>query len=125
MTVESRTIERSDLEGKVLADLQQIAETVGVRGHQRLKKGDLIDAIIAASASDGQGGSADPPAVEGDRPATEAPADGDQAPQASDGPDTGQAEAPPDSAAAGNGQGPEASAVEGERGGSGSVTQRQ
>jgi transcription termination factor Rho len=54
MTVESRTIERSDLEGKVLADLQQIAETLGIRGHQRLKKGDLIDAIIQAGTGDGQ-----------------------------------------------------------------------
>jgi transcription termination factor Rho len=48
MNVDSRTIERSDLEGKVLAELQQIAGTLGVEGHQRLRKSDLIDAIVAA-----------------------------------------------------------------------------
>jgi len=40
--VESPTVERSDLQGKVLSELQQIAQTLGVEGHQRLRKTDLI-----------------------------------------------------------------------------------
>jgi transcription termination factor Rho len=62
--VDSRTVERSDLEGKVLAELQQIAESLGVE-HQRLRKSDLIDAIVKA-ASDGNGASASgaPPSAE-------------------------------------------------------------
>ena len=55
--MDSRTMERSDLEGKVLPDLQKIAETLGVEGHQRLRKSDLIDAIVNA-ASAGNGASA-------------------------------------------------------------------
>ena len=55
MTVDSRTIERADLEGKVLPELQQIAEGLGVEGHQRLRKSDLIDAIVAKSSTDGHG----------------------------------------------------------------------
>jgi transcription termination factor Rho len=63
--VDSRTVERSDLEGKVLAELQQIAESFGVE-HQRLRKSDLIDAIVKA-ASDGNGASASgPPPSEGE-----------------------------------------------------------
>jgi transcription termination factor Rho len=54
MNVESRTLERSELQAKVLPELQQIAETLGVEGHQRLRKGDLIDAIIAKASGDGQ-----------------------------------------------------------------------
>jgi transcription termination factor Rho len=65
--VDSRTIERSDLEGKVLAELQQIAEALGLEGHQRLRKSDLIDAIVKA-ASDGNGASASDPAASGSDP---------------------------------------------------------
>jgi transcription termination factor Rho len=54
MTVDSRTIERSDLERKVLPELQQIAESVGIKGGQRMKKSDLIEAIVAQSAANGQ-----------------------------------------------------------------------
>ena len=53
MTVDSRTLERSDLEAKVLPELQKIAESLGVTGHQRLRKGDLITAIIDKSSGDG------------------------------------------------------------------------
>jgi transcription termination factor Rho len=63
MKVDSRTIERADLQGKVLPELQQIAETLGVTGHQRLKKSDLIDRILAAASEDGHarsGGGASP-----------------------------------------------------------------
>ncbi|MGH2723931.1 MAG: transcription termination factor Rho [Actinomycetota bacterium] len=47
--MESRTVDRSKLEQKVLPELQEIASGLGVEGHQRLKKGDLIDAIVARS----------------------------------------------------------------------------
>src|SRR5437879_6757539 len=53
MKVDSNTIERTELEAKVLPELQQIAETLGVQGHQRLRKGPLIDAIVAKASSDG------------------------------------------------------------------------
>jgi transcription termination factor Rho len=51
--VDSRTLERSDLEGKVLAELQQIAQAVGLENH-RMKKSDLIDAILAKASENGQ-----------------------------------------------------------------------
>jgi transcription termination factor Rho len=54
MKVDSRTIDRADLEGKVLAELQRIADGLGMKGHQRLKKSDLIDAIVARSSGNGQ-----------------------------------------------------------------------
>jgi transcription termination factor Rho len=53
MKVDSRTMERSDLEGKVLAELQKIAEGLGMEGHQRLRKNDLIDAIVAKANGKG------------------------------------------------------------------------
>src|SRR5438128_1490387 len=62
MTVDSRTIDRSDLEGKVLPELQQIAQSLGVEGHQRLRKSALIEAIVAKSSEDGHGG-VSPPAT--------------------------------------------------------------
>jgi len=52
MTLDSRTMNRSDLEGKHLPELQQLAQTLGVSGVQRLRKGDLIDAIISKSGQD-------------------------------------------------------------------------
>ncbi|HEX9311736.1 MAG TPA: transcription termination factor Rho [Actinomycetota bacterium] len=73
MNVDSRTLERSDLEGKVLPELQKIAESLGVEGHQRLRKGDLISAIIDKSSGDGRvdGGAG----ADGDGRATAAPAE--------------------------------------------------
>jgi transcription termination factor Rho len=41
------TTERDILEGKVLPELQAIASSMGVQGYQRLRKADLIGAIIA------------------------------------------------------------------------------
>ena len=55
MKVDSRTTERADLQSKVLPELQQIAEGLGVEGHQRLRKSDLIDAIVEKSSTDGHG----------------------------------------------------------------------
>jgi transcription termination factor Rho len=57
MSVDSGTMERSALSAKVLPELQRIAQGLGVQGHQRLRKGDLIDAILAKS------GNGDPPAA--------------------------------------------------------------
>jgi transcription termination factor Rho len=41
------TTERDILEGKVLPELQAIASSMGVQGYQRLRKADLIGAIVA------------------------------------------------------------------------------
>src|SRR5205823_10429515 len=45
------TMERSALEAKLLPELQQIAQTLGVEGTQKLRKAGLIDAIVSASAN--------------------------------------------------------------------------
>ena len=55
MTLDSRTTTRSDLEGKRLPELHEMAQGMGVSGYQRLRKGDLIDAIMSKSAGDGRG----------------------------------------------------------------------
>src|SRR5215216_1553116 len=44
---EMATTEREILEGKVVPELQAIASSMGVQGYQRLRKADLIGAIIA------------------------------------------------------------------------------
>jgi transcription termination factor Rho len=49
------TMDRSVLEAKLLPELQQIAQNLGVEGTQKLRKAGLIDAIVAAS-SNGDGG---------------------------------------------------------------------
>ena len=50
------TMDRSSLEGKLLPELQQIAQTMGIEGTQRLRKAGLIDAIVEASSNgDGSG----------------------------------------------------------------------
>src|SRR5687768_11586542 len=42
-------MEKSVLEQKVLPQLQEIAQSLGLAGYQRLKKGELIDAIVGAA----------------------------------------------------------------------------
>src|SRR5438552_4716373 len=59
MTVDPTTT-RTDLEGKVLPELQRIAESLGVAGHQRLRKADLIDAIVASMDGRGNGQTSEP-----------------------------------------------------------------
>jgi transcription termination factor Rho len=54
------TLEKSALEGKVAAELHQIASDLGIEGHKGLKKADLIERILAHA----NGGSA-PAATEG------------------------------------------------------------
>jgi transcription termination factor Rho len=58
------TTDRTALEGKLIAELQKIATSLGIEGTQRLRKAGLIDAIVAG----GNGGSA------ADEPAPERPA---------------------------------------------------
>jgi transcription termination factor Rho len=41
------TTDKSVLEGKVAAELHQIATDLGIEGHKGLKKADLVDAIVA------------------------------------------------------------------------------
>jgi transcription termination factor Rho len=52
------TIDRDTLGAKLLPELQQIAQTMGVEGAQKLRKAGLIDAIVAAGSSTNGGGEA-------------------------------------------------------------------
>ena len=71
MTVDSRTMERSELEAKVLPELQKIAEGLGVT-HQRMRKSDLIDAIVAkANGGGARSGPKEAPAEEAGAAATQ------------------------------------------------------
>ncbi len=57
MTLESPTMDASELQGKLLPELQRIAQSLGVSGAQRLRKGDLIAAIVSkSSGSSGSSG---------------------------------------------------------------------
>ena len=47
-------MDKSVLEAKVASELHTIASTLGIEGHQRLKKSELVDAILAAGG-DGDG----------------------------------------------------------------------
>jgi transcription termination factor Rho len=55
------TADKSVLEQKVLPELQEIASSLGVEGHQRMKKGELIDAII--DRANGESASPEPKAA--------------------------------------------------------------
>ncbi len=62
-------LERSELEASPLADLHAIADQLGLDGFRRLRKGDLIDAILGepgAGGGNGSAGSADGAAGGGD-----------------------------------------------------------
>src|SRR5213592_3077995 len=48
-------LDKSILEGKVISELQTIADSLGVQGHQRMRKGELIQAIVDRAAEDGDG----------------------------------------------------------------------
>ncbi len=50
-------LERSDLEASSLADLHTIADQLGLEGFRRLRKADLIDAILGGDAETADGGS--------------------------------------------------------------------
>src|ERR1700704_5494404 len=47
-------IDRSDLEASPLADLHVIASELGLDGFRRLRKADLIDAIVERRGGDGE-----------------------------------------------------------------------
>jgi len=47
------TTDRSVLEGKLIPELQQIAQGLGIEGSQKLRKAGLIDAIVAKASDDG------------------------------------------------------------------------
>jgi transcription termination factor Rho len=47
--MDSPTTDKSVLGQKVLPELQEIAQGLGLEGYQRLKKGELIDAIVGAA----------------------------------------------------------------------------
>ncbi len=49
-------LERPELEASPLADLHMIADQVGLEGFRRMRKADLIDAILGDSSSSGGGG---------------------------------------------------------------------
>src|SRR6266571_1624279 len=46
-------LDKSILEGKVISELQTIAESLGLEGHQRMRKGELIQAIVDRASQDG------------------------------------------------------------------------
>jgi transcription termination factor Rho len=68
------TMDRDTLGAKLLPELQQIAQTMGVEGAQKLRKAGLIDAIVAAGSSTNGGGETKPARAK----RTPKPADSDE-----------------------------------------------
>jgi len=54
--LDSGTLERSVLEGKQVAELQTIAETLGVSVRRGMRKAELVDAIVQSNGGGGRGG---------------------------------------------------------------------
>src|SRR5207245_2927127 len=69
-------LERSELEASPLADLHAIADQIGLEGFRRLRKADLIDAILGAEE----------PAAAGDQPRQDSP-EAQDSPDAQDSPE--------------------------------------
>jgi len=69
-------LDRSELEASSLADLHVIADQLGLDGFRRLRKADLIDAILGEPAKDGNGSDARGDSAEGGADA-ERSSDGD------------------------------------------------
>ena len=63
-------MDKNTLEGKVAAELHQMATDLGIEGHQRLKKADLIESILARANGESSG----TPVTERVTPAPESPA---------------------------------------------------
>jgi transcription termination factor Rho len=57
----SSVLDRDELERSPLADLHVLANELGVDGYRRLRKNDLIDAIVAAQSGSAEGAEAAPP----------------------------------------------------------------
>jgi transcription termination factor Rho len=90
------TTERDILEGKVLPELQAIASSMGVQGYQRLRKADLIGAIMAKAQGVEFVPSSTPARSRRGGTTTEAPApeaEGAAAPDQPELPGAGEAEA--------------------------------
>jgi transcription termination factor Rho len=85
------TTERGILEGKVLPELQAIASSMGVQGFQRLRKADLIGAIIAKAQGVEFVPSSAPPRGRRGGSTNEAPSGDQQAPEAAAADDTAPA----------------------------------
>src|SRR5438477_1419016 len=64
-------LDKSILEGKVISELQTIAESLGLEGHQRMRKGELIKAIVDRASQDGGSGDGDGKAAASEAPAPE------------------------------------------------------
>src|SRR2546430_2113297 len=64
-------LDKSILAGKVISELQTIAESLGLEGHQRMRKGELIQAIVDRASRDGEAGDGD-----GQAPSAEASGEG-------------------------------------------------
>jgi transcription termination factor Rho len=66
------TMEKSALEGKVTAELHQIASDLGIEGHRALKKADLIERILMhANGRNAAAGGSAPAAPAAERAATQ------------------------------------------------------
>ncbi len=63
--MDSATTDKGALEGKLLPELQKIAESLGIEGTQKLRKADLIQTILSKASADGRG--------DGSAPAEETP----------------------------------------------------
>src|ERR1051326_698930 len=61
----NETFERTALDGKDREQLQAIASALGLKGISRLKKAEVVDAILGATA--GANGAASTPAANGER----------------------------------------------------------
>ena len=58
-------LDRSELQASPLSDLHLIADQMGLEGFRRLRKADLIDAILGEEGSDSDSDSDDAPPAEG------------------------------------------------------------
>ncbi|HEY7659150.1 MAG TPA: transcription termination factor Rho [Actinomycetota bacterium] len=63
------TIDKSDLESKVAAELHQIATDLGIEGHKGLKKADLVEKILAHANGGRSAGQTEAPATAPSAPA--------------------------------------------------------
>jgi transcription termination factor Rho len=70
-------LDRSELEASPLADLHAIADQLGLDGFRRLRKADLIDAILGEPAKDGNGSGTRGGSADRDADATDGSGDGD------------------------------------------------
>ncbi len=87
----SSVLDRDELERSPLADLHVLADELGVDGYRRLRKNDLIDAIVAAQSGSAEGAEVAPAEEAEEAPPSEA-AD-EAAPEAEEAAEEAEAEA--------------------------------